>query len=147
MHFLIEEMWARLREFGVLVAVWTHTSGKCLVMDLLQRVDLGHVLFHILVNDLDKHVECMVTTSIDDIKLLGILNLLDDSIAHFFLKVISTSWTRPIETWFNLLGINIKSCHWVQKVNCRASHMIRTWGMWLTTSSTIINSLNSLIKS
>lgn len=41
--------------------------------DSLQHVDLGLVPFNMFINDLDEHVECMLTTSIDDIKLLGIL--------------------------------------------------------------------------
>lgn len=48
-----------------------------------QYVDLGLVLFNAFINDLDEHIDCMLTTSIDDIKLLGILNMLDDSITIF----------------------------------------------------------------
>lgn len=68
-------------EFGALVADWTHALGKCLVIH--QYVDLGLVLFNAFINDLDEHIDCMLTTSIDDIKLLGILNMLDDSITIF----------------------------------------------------------------
>lgn len=51
--------------------------------DSLQYVDHELVLFNIFINDLDEHVECTLTTSMDDIKLPGILNMLDDSITIF----------------------------------------------------------------
>lgn len=51
--------------------------------DSPQHVDLGLVLFNVFINDLDEHAECMLTTSIDDIKRPGILNMLDDSITIF----------------------------------------------------------------
>lgn len=87
------------------------------------------------INDLDEHGACMLTTSVDDIKLPGYLICWMKVSPHLSLlkKVTSTSWDGPTATRFNLLGINVKSCHWVQKVNGTASCEIRTWGMWLTT--------------
>ena len=51
--------------------------------DSPQHVDLGLVPFNIFINNLDEHIECRFTTSTDDLKLLGILNRVDDSITIF----------------------------------------------------------------